>query len=126
VCAECPDFPCPRFKTDAEYQQLEESPSYPSYKAVMTNLRFVKEHGLDAFAARQKRRIELLERMIDGFDDGRSRSFFCRAACLRDAASLENALNEAFRKIKADHIKQGDKKARAKTLREILSGGMTK
>src|SRR4030043_2461389 len=38
VCAECSDFPCSKFKPDAEYQQLKESSSYPSNKVVMLNL----------------------------------------------------------------------------------------
>ena len=32
VCAECSEFPCPKFKSDEEYQQLEGSSSYPSKK----------------------------------------------------------------------------------------------
>ncbi len=121
VCAECPDFPCSKFKTEREYQQSPESSSYPSYKAVMRNLNFIKKHGVKEFVARQKKRIRLLERMIEGFDDGRSRSFFCRAACLRDVTSLERALNQAIRKVKADNIKPDDTKAKARILRETLS-----
>jgi hypothetical protein len=45
VCAECSEFPCSKFKGNEEYQQLKESSSYPSYKKVMPNLNFIKEHG---------------------------------------------------------------------------------
>ncbi len=120
VCGECPEFPCGKFKTEAEYQQLEGSSSYPSYRKVMSNLRFIKEHGIREFVTLQKKRIKLLEKMIADFDDGRSRSFFCRAACLCDFVILERALKEAIRKVKADKIQQGDTKARARILREIL------
>jgi hypothetical protein len=123
VCAECSDFPCSKFKTDEEYQQLKESSSYPSCKVVMLNLDFIKEHGINKFIDQQKKRIKLLERMIDNFDDGRSRSFFCKAACLHDLTSLESALNEAIRKIKTDNIKRDDTKVKAKILREILNQG---
>lgn len=123
MCAECPDFPCSKFKTDEEYQHLKESSSYPSCKVVMLNLDFIKEHGIKKFMDQQKRRIKLLERMIGNFDDGRSRSFFCRAACLHDLTSLESALNEAVQRIKADNIKQDDTKAKARILREILNQG---
>jgi hypothetical protein len=121
VCAECADFPCSKFKTEEEYRQAEESSSYPSYKAVMRNLNFVKEHGIREFIARQKKRIKLLESMIENFDDGRSRSFFCRTACLHDLTSLGSALNQAIRKVKTDNIRQDDTKAKARILKEILS-----
>jgi hypothetical protein len=121
VCGECPEFPCGKFKTEAEYQQIEGSPSYPSYRTVMANLKFIKEHGIKEFVARQKKRIRLLEKMIAEFDDGRSRSFFCRAACLSDLASLEGAVKEAVQRVKADKIKPGDTKGKARILREILS-----
>ncbi len=89
----------------------------------MLNLEFIREHGIDEFIDQQKKRIKLLERMIDNFDDGRSRSFFCKAACLHDLASLESALNEAIRTIKTDNISQDDTKVKAKILKEILNQG---
>jgi hypothetical protein len=121
VCAECSEFPCSKFKTDKEYQQLKESSSYPSYKKVLPNLNFIKEHGINKFIEQQKKRIKLLERMMENFDDGRSRSFFCKAACLHDLTSLESSLNEATQKIKTDDIKLDNIKVKAKILKEILN-----
>src|SRR4030042_778479 len=102
VCAECPEFPCSKFKSDEEYQQLKESSSYPPSKKVMPNMNFIKEHGLKKFIEQQKKRIKLLETMINNFNDGRSRSFFCRAAALLDLKNLKKSLDEAARKTKAE------------------------
>lgn len=121
VCGECSDFPCARFKTEAEYQQAKESSSYPSYKVVMRNLDAIREDGLAQFMTQQQKRIRLLERMISDFDDGRSKSLFCRAACLHDLASLESALNEAMRRVKAEDIRRDDVKTKARILRELLA-----
>ena len=122
VCAECSEFPCSKFKSDEEYQQLKESSSYPSYKKVMPNLNFIKEHGIKKFIGQQKKRIKLLETMIENFNDGRSRSFFCKAACLYDLTSLESSLNEATQKIKTDNIKADDIKIKAKIFKKVLNG----
>jgi hypothetical protein len=122
VCAECSDFPCSKFKSDEEYQQLKESSSYPSYKKVMPNLNFIKEHGIERFVEQQKKRIKLLETMIASFDDGRSRSFYCKSTALLDLTTLESSLDRAIQKIKTDNIKSNDSKAKAKTLKGILSG----
>ncbi|MBP7049418.1 MAG: DUF3795 domain-containing protein [Phycisphaerae bacterium] len=41
VCGECPDFPCSKFKSEDEYQQVKESSSYPPCRKVMANLQTV-------------------------------------------------------------------------------------
>lgn len=116
VCAECSDFPCSKFKSDEEYQQLKESSSYPSSKKVIPNLNFIKEHGIEKFMEQQKKRIKLLETMIENFDDGRSRNFFCKAAALLDSASLKSSIDKATRKIK-----QNDVKNKAKILKAMIN-----
>jgi hypothetical protein len=121
TCAECSDFPCSKFKSDEEYQQLELSSSYPPDRKIMSNLNFIKENGVKKFIEQQQRRIRLLEIMIENFNDGRSRSFFCKAAALLDLTSLKSSLNKATRKIKTDKIKQNDVKIKAKILKAILS-----
>ncbi len=120
TCAHCSDFPCPKFKTDEEYQHLEESSSYPSGKVLMRNLESIRREGMKRFMDQQRRRIKLLERMIDGFDDGRSRSCFCRAACLHELETLDRAWRDANRKINMEGIKPNDRKGKAKILKEIL------
>jgi hypothetical protein len=121
VCAECSDFPCSKFKSDEEYQQLKESSSYPCYKKVLPNLNFIKEYGIEKFIEQQKKRIKLLETVIKNFDDGRSRSFFCKVAVLLDLTSLRSSLYMATQKIKAERIKQNDVKNKAKILKTILN-----
>jgi hypothetical protein len=121
VCAECSDFPCSKFKSDEEYQQSKESSSYPPCKNVMLNLNFIKEHGIEKFAKRQKKRIKLLKTMIENFDDGRSRSFFCKATALLNLTSLEDSLNRAIQIIKSNNIKPNDAKSKAKILKDILN-----
>jgi len=120
VCGVCSEFPCSKFKTEEEYQQIDESSSYPSNRIVLKNLYFIKEHGIKKFMDQQKKRIKLLEGMIEKFDDGRSRSFFCRAACLLDLKSLEDSLNKALQKIKTENIKKNDTKIKANILKGYL------
>ena len=121
VCGECPEFPCSKFKSDEEYQQLKQSSSYPPYKKVMSNLNFIKKYGTKKFIKQQERRIKLLETMIENFDDGRSRSFFCKATALLDLTNLRSSLDEATQKIKTGNIKADDIKIKSKILKEILN-----
>jgi len=121
VCAECSDFPCSKFKSAEEYLQLKESSSYPSYKKVIPNLNFIKEHGIEKFIGQQKNRIGLLEKMLANFNDGRSRSLYCKSAALLGLADLDNSLDKAIQRIETNNIKPDDNKTKAKILRGILS-----
>jgi len=87
----------------------------------MPNLNFIKEYGIEKFVAQQKERIKLLEIMIKNFDDGRSKSFFCRAATLLDLIDLRSSLDKATQKIKTDKVKQSDAKNKALILKAILN-----
>ena len=87
----------------------------------MPNLLFIKEYGIEKFMEQQKRRIQFLETMLGNFDDGRSRSFFCKAAALLDLTSLQESLIKANQKIKAEKTEQNDCKGKAKILKAILN-----
>lgn len=121
VCSECSEFSCSKFKSEEEYQHVKESSSYPSYKKVILNLNFIKEQGIKKFIEQQKKRMMLLELMIKDFDDGKSRSFFCKATAFMDIAYLEESLEKAIQRIKTDKIKPNDMKSKAKILKEILN-----
>ncbi len=120
ACGQCPDFPCLKFKSEEEYQQVASSSSYPPYSIALSNLMFIKEKGINEHVRRQEKRICLLRVMIEGYDDGRSRSFFCRAAALLDPKAIESALGQARKAIGAcGGI--SDAAGKAKVLRGILT-----
>ena len=87
----------------------------------MLNLKFIKEYGIESFIDNQKKRIRLLEKLIQDFDDGRSRSFFCKATALLDINSLEDSLIKAIQKVKSVKIRSTDIKTKAKILKDILN-----
>jgi hypothetical protein len=125
VCAECPTFPCSKFKTKEEYQRMRESPSYPPLRKVMSNLTFIKKHGLEKFLEQQKVRMTFLRMMIDEYDDGRSKGYYCRASALLELSTLKGSIRLATLNVKAEHIKQNDVKAKAKVLRAVLDEHMS-
>ena len=86
----------------------------------MLNLKFIKEYGIESFIDNQKKRIRLLEKLIQDFDDGRSRSFFCKATALLDINNLEDSLIKAIQKVKSVKIRSTDIKTKAKILKGIL------
>jgi hypothetical protein len=115
VCSLCNEFPCPRFKG------WDAGDSFVTHIKSISNLNFIKEHGLEKFMKQQKKRFELLETILKGFDDGRAKSFYCIAATMLPIANLEISLNEAGKEIRMGSNEPNDIKTRALILRKVLS-----
>ena len=121
VCAQCVEFPCSRFEPWLATAASGEHDSFVTHRKIQPNLDFIRNEGLEKFIERQSRRIGLLETMIKGYDDGRSRSFYCVAAALLSIDSLETGLREGERNISINGTKIDDTKNRAKILKWILN-----
>lgn len=115
VCAQCLEFPCLKFEGAGK------GDSFLTYRKVMPNLEFIKKRGIEKFIERQKKRTGLLEEMLEDFDDGRSKSFYCLAATLLKIPDLEKALPCARQEIKINKVETEDIKAKAKILKKILN-----
>lgn len=126
VCGECQDFPCDKFKSAEEYDHVTESSSYPSYKKALPNLYFIRENGIEKFIGQQEKRIKLLAVMIKNFDDGRSRSFYCKAAIFFDPSILERSISTALHIIETEKVEPDDLKRKAKIFRTMIEGNLPK
>lgn len=71
--------------------------SFVCYQGLERNIAFIKKEGLAAFEKAQKGRQALLERMLEGFNEGRSKTYFCIAATVMEPEELEGALDQARR-----------------------------
>jgi len=114
LCTDCGD----RGSCERLHRHLEASKEHDSficYQKLTANVAFINAHGIAAFEAAQAERGRLLARMISGFDDGRSKSYYCVAATVLEVAELEAALAVA-ENVDATMPKKG----RAKTLRASL------
>jgi hypothetical protein len=120
VCGECSDFPCSKFKSEAEYQQAKPSSSYPPEKKLMPNQHFIKKHGIKPFIKQQTEQLKLLALLLAKFDDGRSRSFYCRMTSEADLTTIKEVIAQASKEIKRGKIAEDDHKNKARILKALL------
>jgi hypothetical protein len=106
-CGDCKQFPCDSIKPWAS------GDSFISHQVCLENLKQVQQHGIEVFVAKHQKRIELLRRMIDQFDDGRSRNLFCLAAALLPPEQVEVAIAGAA-------VLSPEKALQAKKLKALL------
>ena len=114
TCAECDEFPCYRFAG------WDEADSFVSHLKSVDNLRATRESGMQQFLDVQQARMELLEAMLREFDEGRSKSYCCRAAALLPVKELAEGVEEARRLVGSEDPSDVDRKARAQTLHRTL------
>ncbi|NLP04203.1 MAG: hypothetical protein GX089_17040 [Fibrobacter sp.] len=65
--------------------------------------------------------MSLLKTMLESYDDGSCKSFFCLATTLLSLKSLNDSLAKADKEIKEKSVGKADLKNRAKILREIIT-----
>ncbi len=111
VCADCNDYPCKRI--DSEKSGYD---SFVTHKKMLVNLDYIKNNGIDLFIDQQKIRVEILTEFLNGYDDGRSKSFFCLSCALIPLDKLQETL-----RILNDSADLTDLKIKNSRLRDILT-----
>ncbi len=116
VCAQCEECPCAIFDGASNGPDVK-----TTAKKVLQNQQFIQEYGIAKFMEQQELRIKMLQGMLENYNDGRSKTFYCLAATLLSVEGLKKALTEADQIIEADIVNEDNLKGRAKVLKGILT-----
>lgn len=84
-CFLCDEYPCKK------YEGADLSDSFITHKHQLLDADKAKSMGLEAYEAELNRKVEILKRLLEHYDDGRRKSFFCVAVNLlplQDATSV--------------------------------------
>lgn len=72
--------------------------SFVCYQRLEDNLAFIQRDGLSEFEKVQKTREKWLKKALQGFNEGRSKTYYSIAATVMQVEDLETALSEAASK----------------------------
>lgn len=92
-CYQCSEYPC------SKYEGIDAFDSFTPHRNQLDNFRKVKEYGLDAYQSELHQKIEILNYLLDNYNDGRRKTFFCTATNLLDLEDIQNVMNEIDLKI---------------------------
>jgi hypothetical protein len=70
-CFECPEYPCKHYDGFDSYDTLV------LHRNQRKDMQKARENGIEAYLDEQRRKVELLDRLIERYDDGRNLVFFC-------------------------------------------------
>lgn len=117
LCTDCTEGEtCERWKRHREASKTVDS--FVCYQKLEDNIRSIKSYGIQAFEEEAERRNRLLVSILTGYDDGRSKSFYCIAATVFTIEELEQALAQAETSSAGMPVKEKAKVMR-RTLEEI-------
>lgn len=75
-CHLCEEFPC------ARYDHAQDYDSFITHQNMMKDFARAKEMGMDAYRAELNAKVAILHQLLDTYNDGRRKSYFCLAVNL--------------------------------------------
>ncbi len=113
-CGDCEENKtCEKWKRHREYGKRYDS--FKCYQKLEKDICFIQDNGLAEFRKSQRIRANLLKKMLDQFNEGRSKSYYCIAVTVLKVGELKKVITEARSKSRSLDIKE-----KAKLLHSIL------
>jgi hypothetical protein len=84
---------CSRWQAHREFSLKHDT--FVCYQALENNIAFIKQNDLELFEKTQRIRERLLDEILEGFNEGRSKRYYCIAATVLKIEELEAALIRA-------------------------------
>jgi hypothetical protein len=109
-CFQCGEYPC------AKYSEPAAADSFISYRNVKTDMA-AAGRDLEGYLADLRKKLRCLEKLINDYDDGRSKGLYCRAANLLPLPELASCISSAESDCGRENW---DIKQRANFMRSLL------
>jgi len=116
TCAQCVDWTgCERVAKLLDSAKYKDS--FLSHRPLAANYAFIQKNGVEEFARLETGKQKFLRHLIDSYDEGRSKSFYCTSCQLVPLDKLKKALADAEIRI----AEVNDIKEKAKLVRAAIS-----
>jgi hypothetical protein len=92
-CFQCTSFPCEKYRNQSN------TDSFITYRNVISDFEKVNKEGIDQYKIELNEKVKILEFLIDNYNDGRRKSFYCLAVNLLQLKDLKDIIKEINEKI---------------------------
>ncbi|NBH72385.1 DUF3795 domain-containing protein [Clostridiaceae bacterium] len=87
-CSRCQEFPCEK------YGHIDAFDSFVTHQNQKKDLEKQQEIGAEAYRAEQEEKIRILAFLLENYNDGRKKKFFCVAVNLLELEDLKSVMQE--------------------------------
>ena len=115
TCAQCPDWQ----ECEHIFQLRQASlthDSFISYRPVMSNFAYICKYGVNKFIQREIEKQKVLIELLNNFDDGRAKLFYCTACQLINPEEITRVIHDVNMSLPPS----ADIKEKARTMRSAL------
>ena len=95
-CCYCDEYPCKR------YDGADLTDSFITHKNQFKDFEKFKSIGIDAYRAEMDEKMNILETLLNNYNDGRRKSFFCAAVNLLDLRDIKSVMKRIAAETKPD------------------------
>ncbi len=115
TCAQCIDWAgCERVARLLDSAKHQDS--FISYRPLPANFAFISKYGIKEFARREREKERFLRYLIDNYNDGRAKSFYCISCQLIPLDNLRAVVEDVETKI----TEATDIKKKARLVRAVI------
>ena len=97
-CFECMEFPCKK------YDSWGDTDSFITHRNYHADMEKAKDFGIEAYKAGLNLKIRILEELLNNYNDGRRKGFYCLAINLLDLVDIDSVMEQIKNEVssKAD------------------------
>lgn len=85
-CFQCPDYPCEK------YEGIDDYDSFITHRRQLSDMERAREMGPENYGLEQREKAQILARLLESYNDGRKKSFYCLAVNLLELPELREAM----------------------------------
>jgi len=112
-CLECNEFPCKK------YDSWGEGDSFITHRNFLSDTEKAKRIGIDAYRAELDEKVGILKELLENYNDGRRKSFFCLAVNLLELDDIKVVMGRIANEIEPESTQKEKAAAAAKLFNEI-------
>ena len=99
---------------------MTEYDSFISHRHMAHDLARLQQIGLDAYRAELEEKIKILHTLLDGYNDGRRKTFYCIAVALLDLDAIRDVM-DGLAQQENDEMEVREKAVYAARLFELVA-----
>ncbi|BDF03095.1 DUF3795 domain-containing protein [[Clostridium] hylemonae] len=104
-CCECGSYPC------GKYEGIDEFDSFITHRNRRKDLQKLKQAGVDLYVTEQEEKVRILRFLLENYNDGRRKNFFCVAVNLLELQDIRRIVEQAEAETKQDGSELKEKAA---------------
>ena len=111
-CFQCSSYPCER------YGKIGKVDSFITYRNVLSDFEKAKRDGVERYTAALDEKVKILEDLIENYNDGRSKNFYCIAVNLLELDPLRDVMKKIREEISRSDAPMKEKVGKIRSLLE--------